>query len=348
MAQIKKPSELKIDVASRSLIYGQPGIGKTTLALSTPAPLLFDFDRGVHRVNPLHLKDTIQVSKWEEVIDALDNEDLTPYKTIVIDTAGKMIDFMNDFLTARDPRLKMSDGSLSLKGYGARKTMFKDFFHKISMLGKNILFVAHESEEKDGDSRYIRPEIGGSSGKDLMKELDLVGYMQAVGRKRTISFDATEKYYGKNTCNLPAQIEIPETTTAKNIFMAGILDTYGAMINDKMVMMRAYTSLLDAWRPKIEAVTNAEQANSLVAEVQEVEHVWDSKLQLALELKKKADALHLTFEPTSRKYQDPPAEEKSSKKGKAKKATQPEEPVEETSPVDEVVDIARDETEGLF
>ena len=37
-----------------AIIYGSPGIGKTTLACSAPRPLLIDFDRGVSRVRADH------------------------------------------------------------------------------------------------------------------------------------------------------------------------------------------------------------------------------------------------------------------------------------------------------
>ena len=67
MGLIKKPNELTVKNALSALIYGQPGMGKTTLALSSPQPLLLDFDGGVHRVNAAHRVDTVQISKWEEV-----------------------------------------------------------------------------------------------------------------------------------------------------------------------------------------------------------------------------------------------------------------------------------------
>ena len=46
MGLIKKPNELTVKNALSALIYGQPGMGKTTLALSSPQPLLLDFDGG--------------------------------------------------------------------------------------------------------------------------------------------------------------------------------------------------------------------------------------------------------------------------------------------------------------
>ena len=47
MSIFKKPSELTYNSTIKALVYGQPGLGKSTLALSTPNPVLFDFDGGV-------------------------------------------------------------------------------------------------------------------------------------------------------------------------------------------------------------------------------------------------------------------------------------------------------------
>ena len=66
MTLIRKASELSIPNTIKMMIYGQSGMGKTTLALSAPRPLLLDFDGGVKRVNIAHVKDvgTVQVSSW--------------------------------------------------------------------------------------------------------------------------------------------------------------------------------------------------------------------------------------------------------------------------------------------
>ena len=48
---IVKPSEMKFEGKKLFIIVaGVPGIGKTTLALSAPKPLLIDLDKGVDRV----------------------------------------------------------------------------------------------------------------------------------------------------------------------------------------------------------------------------------------------------------------------------------------------------------
>lgn len=325
MALIRKPSQLKVQTFIKALFYGQPGIGKSTLGLSAPAPLLLDFDGGVHRINVLHLKDTVQIEKWQDVLDLLDNEDLAPYKTLVIDTAGKMVDYMSQYIMERDPRMKMSDGSLSLKGYGARKVMFQNFFKRVSMLGKHVVMVAHEREEKDGDTRYVRPEIGGSSGNDLMKELDLVGYMEAKGNKRTISFDATEKYYGKNTCNLPALIEIPVLKDAKiaNEFLVGIFDQYQNMISQKLEMMQVYNHIMDEVDIMLAPVESISNMNEVLETCKTITHIWDSKFQVATKISLKAKELNFNFNRQTGLYEAPAPATDGTKKKKQKAQAEP-------------------------
>ena len=64
MGLIKKPNELTVKTTLSALIYGQPGMGKTTLALSAPNPVLFDYDGGIHRVNAAHRVPTVQITSW--------------------------------------------------------------------------------------------------------------------------------------------------------------------------------------------------------------------------------------------------------------------------------------------
>ena len=69
MSLIKKSNELVIPTTVKMMIYGQAGMGKSTVALSAPKPLLLDFDNGVKRMNMAHLEniDTVQVTSWSDV-----------------------------------------------------------------------------------------------------------------------------------------------------------------------------------------------------------------------------------------------------------------------------------------
>lgn len=308
MSLIRKPADLIVQTSIKVLIYGQPGISKTTVALSSPSPILFDFDNGVHRVNPAHQTDTVQIDSWQNMIDVL-NEDLSSYKTIIIDTAGKMLDYLSAFLIKNNPKLGKTNGALSLQGYGERKAEFNNFLKRVAILGKHIVFVAHDKEEKKGEDTIMRPEIGGSSGNDLIKELDLVGYMEAIGKKRTISFNPTERFYAKNTCNLPELIEIPTiineqgVATAPNVLLTNIFKTYQDNLESRKEMASDYSDLINVINGKIEEVKDAETANEVATWANGyTSWIWDSKFFASQKLHSKATELGLTFSKENKAY----------------------------------------------
>jgi len=285
MSLFKNPNELEINSTIKMLVYGQPGIGKTTLALSSPQPVLFDFDGGISRVNKAHQCPTLQVKSWDEALDALTELEKgeTPCKTIVIDTAGKMLDFMSDYIMRNDPKMKMRDGSLALKGYGQRKVMFVNLIKRISLMGKNVVFVAHEKEDKDGETRRVRPDMSGSSLGDLIKELDLVGYMQAFGRERTICWTPNEQYYAKNTCNLPEFEKVPIIIdqhggiSGDNNFLAKTFANYDTYLNVQAQIGEEYNKLTEQIAADIAAITDADGANAFIVKIDDYGHIWDSK-----------------------------------------------------------------------
>lgn len=311
MSMFKKPSELAYNSTIKALVYGQPGLGKSTLALSTPDPVLFDFDGGIQRVNGAFQCPTLQVQNWTEVLQALQELEKEPndFKTIVIDTAGKMLDYMSTYIIQQDNRLGKRDGSLTLQGFGARKIMFINFLKRVSMMGKHVIFAAHEREEKDGDIRIVRPEIGGSSAGDLIKELDLVGYMQAIGNKRTISWTPQEKFYAKNTCNLPPMQEIPVIIDAQgkiighNDFMSNIFENYDKYLKQESSTRKEYDELISEIEGEVACISDAEQANSYVLSMKDKKQIWDSNAHAKSLITDRCKELGLKFNKTTKKYE---------------------------------------------
>lgn len=312
MSIIKKPSELEAKKTITMLVYGQPGVGKTTLGCSAPDAVLFDYDGGVQRINGAHRVPTVQVKSWEDTNTALQEitREMPEVKTIVIDTVGKMLDYMSDYIIRNNSRMKKSDGTLSLQGYGLRKQMFIDFIKQTSILGKNIIFVAHEKEEKRGDDTVKRPDIGGSSANDLVKELDLVGYMQMLGKERTIAFNPTEWYYAKNTCNLPPVAKLPlvvddsGVAVNDNNFIRRVLATYKSSQDKTMEATKKYDALIGSITTAVAISKTAEELNKILVSIRdEKNQVYNSRLMGEKKVAAKAKQLGLTYNQIENKYE---------------------------------------------
>lgn len=325
MSLFKKPSELTAKPGIVAMIYGTPGSGKSTLACSAPGAVMLDYDGGVNRINGAHQVPTLQVHTWEETAEALKEIKESPeIKTVLIDTVGKQLAFMEDYIKRNVTYSKGGnavetnrDGSLSMKGFGRRKQMFVDFIKEITVLGKNVIFIAHDKEDKDGDFRYFRPDVGGSSGTDLMRELDLVGYMQIIGNERTITFTPTGAYYAKDTCGMPGIIKLPVLINENgenigdNNFFCKVIDSYRNRIKSNLENNRKLDDLKSEINRNLEEVTDADSANRFIEWCKGVEHVYNSAAIAKVGISTKAKELGLIFDLSSKRYKNPEKKEKN-------------------------------------
>ena len=310
MSLVKKPSELGAKQTITMLVYGQPGVGKSTLGCSAPSCVLFDYDGGVQRMNGAHKTLTVQIRSWEDTQAALDEitRDYPDVQTIIIDTVGKMLDYMSEYIMRTNSRMRKADGSLTLPGYGLRKQMFIDFIRKTGVLGKNVVFIAHEKEEKRGEETVKRPEIGGSSANDLIKELDLVGYMSMVGKERTIAFNPTEWYYAKNTCSLPPVIKLPVlvddsgTATGDNNFIRRLLATYQKSQAEAREMTARYDGFMEAVDNAVKAASTAEELNGVLDTLKE-KQIFNSRIVGEKKAAARAKEIGAKFNPMTGRYE---------------------------------------------
>lgn len=317
MSIFKKPSELQPKYAISAMIYGSPGSGKTTLACSAPGAVLLDYDGGATRIHGAHQVPTLQVRQWEQTAEAINEIKTDPdIKTVVVDTVGKMLAYMEDYIKRTNPKLRRDGGkgyddALSIKGFGVRKVMFIDFIKTLTMSGRHVVFVAHEKEEKQGEETKVRPDIGGSSLSDLMKELDLVGYVELIGTQRTIAFDPTEKYYAKNTVNMPGKTIVPMlfdgegNPTEDNTFMVGIIRAYQQRQANNIKQTGEFEMLCGIINQRVADIADAQGANAFVAWVGELTHIFNSKTYAQTKFAAKVKELGLTYDKETKTYADP-------------------------------------------
>lgn len=200
------------------LLYGDPGIGKTSLFNTSNNPLLIDFDRGKDRA--IFRKDTLVVNTWEDVEIEEKAGTFKNYNTVGIDTAKAALD---DFLMSYVVKKDYKNAKNKLAAYGAIGDEFKIFVSNRRSENADIIIICHSKDDKDGETLRKIPDVTGGSYQLLLRIADQVGYMSMVGNKRSIQFEPTDRTVGKNVARLPL-IEIPnETDPSAKEFMAKVI-----------------------------------------------------------------------------------------------------------------------------
>jgi hypothetical protein len=247
------------------VIYGAPGIGKSTLGFTADNPLALDFDRGAYRA--ANRGDTVQVESWQEVTE-ITPADLTPYNTIVVDTAGRALDFLTEDIIRRNPK-QGRGGALTLQGYGALKSEFTAWLKSLRILGKDVVLIAHGSEEKKGDDILERLDVQGGSKGEIYKVADAMGRMTIVAGQRVLNFSPTEAAFGKNPGCLPA-LTVPDVATDPH-YLAGVMQTIKDKLNAMTTEQKKRQSEIADWLATFDGAKTAEDFNELVGNVKAVD-----------------------------------------------------------------------------
>lgn len=201
------------------LIYGEPGIGKTTLAKTLPVSddsklLYVAADPG-----QLALRDRgFACVSWDDpdaerpLTEIGKHADESDYEWIVVDGIDDACQHvLNAMLKAH------KDGR---KAYGETKTVFERWLKAMRDLsGKNVLFISHMNSTQDdsGATRY-GPSMPSAGTRDMVPPLfDLVGCMRAVrsaeGKiERMIQFrpEAGTAYICKDRSGVLDDLEQPD------------------------------------------------------------------------------------------------------------------------------------------
>lgn len=230
-----------------AIIYGEPGLGKTTLALTARRPLHIDTDRGLRRAGLR--SPSIQVSSWADVLAVVSAKaaELADYDTIIIDTIGTAVDWCWAEIAKMYPQYVQPDGSPTIKGYAPLKASMARFVAGLRQLNKDILFIAHE--QQSSKEKQVQPKAVGST-QDLIKEVaDLVGYYHMTKEGRTLSFTPTEEHWGKDSARI-GTVQIPELHPNSTLFADLIARTKEAFAKqsaataEAMEAVQHYTYLL--------------------------------------------------------------------------------------------------------
>ena len=217
MFKIVNGGTIKRNTTWVGIIFGSPKSGKSTLAASADKPILIDLDHGAHRIAGKDRTglDVVECDKWEDFVAVCAAPELKQYNTIIVDTFGAAVDMI-----IRD---KFSNVMNPAK-WGAVKSEIMSVCNQLKMTGRSVLFLAHESEEKNDDKIIKRPQCQGKAKDELMKMLDFIGHTTKAGSDYVLEFGGDDSIYVGNTFGFANRYILPNVRTEPNTFFKDVIE----------------------------------------------------------------------------------------------------------------------------
>lgn len=209
---ILEPNEIHFDNKMLAMVlFAQPGVGKTTLALSAPDPVLIDFDNGLFRVNRRYWKPTEPAKSYDDVLATIAALPPGKYKTVVIDTVGSMIESMKPWAKKTEPGAnKKNSSGITQQGYGVIKSEYLRLSDELRR-SYNVIFVFHADKTKGKDQEiYYDLICEGATKTTVWQPSDLGAFMFMQNGRRYLDFSPTEEHSAKSGHGVKGILEVPE------------------------------------------------------------------------------------------------------------------------------------------
>jgi hypothetical protein len=210
---------------------------------------------------------------------------LAPYSSVIEDTVGRCLDLITADIAATDPK-KAPGGNLSQQGWGVLKNRFRQHIATLRALGKDVLLIAHDKEDKDGDTRIVRPDIVGGSFGEVMKVADFVGYCYMSGRDRVLDFNPTDRWIGKNPAGMGA-VQGAAGRQGDRVHGRPLREGPRRARRDQRGQREGHVGV-DDWRTAIDAYTTLEEVNRALPEMAKLTPIVAPQVKKLLMAKAKA------------------------------------------------------------
>lgn len=185
--------------AKAILIHGQAGSGKTTLASTSPAPILFvDVEAGLTglpRTQGIDFAVVHSIADVRQVYAELIAKKELKYKTIVIDSMtmiGQWI--IEEVKQGKEKQLSMGEWGTVVERINSLVKAFRDFPLKKDV---NLVMTSLTKEKEDEDQIYKRPDIIGQAANSVSALVDAVLYTFSQSKEGKIQYKVLTKDTGK-------------------------------------------------------------------------------------------------------------------------------------------------------
>lgn len=184
------------------LIYGEPGIGKTSLATQFPRSMSLMFEPGAKGL-AMHKRD---VPNWRHLIGYVDmlvaQAAKKPFQMVVVDTVEKSHDRCFEHVCKREV---MSHPNEKPYGEGWRliNSEFLNQWERLATAGYGIVFISHVQDKafqtRSGKQyQKIVPALSASAGEHICGMVDVIGYYGYWGNDRYLTIRGSDELEAKN------------------------------------------------------------------------------------------------------------------------------------------------------
>jgi len=216
-----KPREIEKDILKFcTLIYGRPGIGKTSWAISWPDAILFSCERISMGLSCYDFNaENGGVTDWKTFkagVSLLEED--SRFKTVVIDTVDKAYEHCLQHVCKTRGITHPEDEPWG-KGWNAVKREFADTLYRIRKTGRGLVFISHAMERditSFSNQKYTKvvPTMAGQAYSHLKGITDLTLYTEYMsdvkGRNiRVLITEGDEVIDAKNSLDFPRFLELP-------------------------------------------------------------------------------------------------------------------------------------------
>lgn len=217
------------------LIYGQPKIGKTTLASQFPRNLLLAFEPGYNGLDNIMVQPITKWSEFKQVLRQLAQKEVQEkFDTITIDTADIAWDYCEKFICSSNVNENTGETPKTLgdipwgKGYDLCKKEFDSALRQIAMLGYGLVIISHEQlrnvkTEKGEEFQKFMPTLSDRPKLIVNRLVDIIAYLRLSTEdgKRYIYTRGNERFEaGSRFTYLAPKIEMTYDNLVDELYKA--------------------------------------------------------------------------------------------------------------------------------
>ena len=193
-----KPQQISKNLRGKYImLYGLPGVGKTSLAAQFEGVLIAGFEMGTNALNNVYVQPIKTWRDWKQVVSQLskDAELKEQFHAVAIDTADEAWNLCVRYICDQNNINELGELAYG-KGYDLAKKEFAGTFRDLAYNGYGLIFTSHSTEktyknENNEEYSMIVPALQNRPFDVINKMVDIIAYIREISV--SIGEDKTER-----------------------------------------------------------------------------------------------------------------------------------------------------------